>query len=144
MHKTDLEIANNASKKHIKDIASSLNIPDEALIVYGNDKAKINYDFLDSCNDKKDGKLILVTAISPTPAGEGRQLQVLVLLMGFAIWEKSDDLLEGTKPRTLFWHEGWSCRWWLCSGSTNDRYKLAFHRRFSCNRRCSQPFISDC
>ena len=42
MHKTDLEIANNASKKHIKDIALSLNIPEDALIVYGNYNAKIN------------------------------------------------------------------------------------------------------
>ena len=82
MHKTDLEIANNASKKHIKDIASSLNIPEEALIVYGNDKAKINYDFLDSCNDKKDGKLILVTAISPTPAGEGKTTTSVGLVDG--------------------------------------------------------------
>ncbi len=82
MHKTDLEIANNASKKHIKDIASSLNIPEDALIVYGNDKAKINYDFLDSCKDKKDGKLILVTAISPTPAGEGKTTTSVGLLDG--------------------------------------------------------------
>jgi formate--tetrahydrofolate ligase len=82
MHKTDLEIANNASKKHIKDIASSLNIPEEALIVYGNDKAKINYDFLDSCKDKKDGKLILVTAISPTPAGEGKTTTSVGLVDG--------------------------------------------------------------
>ena len=82
MHKTDLEIANNASKKHIKDIALSLNIPEEALIVYGNDKAKINYDFLDSCKDKKDGKLILVTAISPTPAGEGKTTTSVGLVDG--------------------------------------------------------------
>ncbi|NCV99589.1 MAG: formate--tetrahydrofolate ligase [Proteobacteria bacterium] len=82
MFKTDLEIANNASKKHIKDIASSLNIPEEALIVYGNDKAKINYDFLDSCKDKKDGKLILVTAISPTPAGEGKTTTSVGLVDG--------------------------------------------------------------
>jgi formate--tetrahydrofolate ligase len=82
MHKTDLEIANNASKKHIKDIASSLNIPEEAIIVYGNDKAKINYDFLDSCKDKKDGKLILVTAISPTPAGEGKTTTSVGLVDG--------------------------------------------------------------
>ena len=82
MHKTDLEIANNASKKHIKEIASSLNIPEDALIVYGNDKAKINYDFLDSCKDKKDGKLILVTAISPTPAGEGKTTTSVGLLDG--------------------------------------------------------------
>ena len=82
MHKTDLEIANNASKKHIKDIASSLNIPEKALIVYGNDKAKINYDFLDSCKHKKDGKLILVTAISPTPAGEGKTTTSVGLVDG--------------------------------------------------------------
>ena len=66
MNKTDLEIANNASKKHIKDIAESINIPEDGLIVYGNDKAKISYDHIDSLNNKKDGKLILVTAISPT------------------------------------------------------------------------------
>jgi formate--tetrahydrofolate ligase len=82
MHKTDLEIANNASKKHIKDVASSLNIPEEALIIYGNDKAKINYEFLDSSKNKKDGKLILVTAISPTPAGEGKTTTSVGLVDG--------------------------------------------------------------
>ena len=82
MHKTDLEIANNAAKKHIKDVAASLNIPEEALIVYGNDKAKINYDYLDSCKKNKDGKLILVTAISPTPAGEGKTTTSVGLVDG--------------------------------------------------------------
>ena len=57
MHKTDLEIASNASKKHITDIAASINIPEEALIVYGNDKAKINYDYLDTCKNNINGKL---------------------------------------------------------------------------------------
>ena len=82
MHKTDLEIASNASKKHIKVIAASINIPEEALIVYGSDKAKINYDYLDTCKDKKDGKLILVTAISPTPAGEGKTTTSVGLVDG--------------------------------------------------------------
>jgi formate--tetrahydrofolate ligase len=82
MHKTDLEIANNAAKKHIKVVASSLNIPEEALIVYGDDKAKINYDYLDSCKKNKDGKLILVTAISPTPAGEGKTTTSVGLVDG--------------------------------------------------------------
>jgi len=82
MHKTDLEIANNAAKKHIKDVATSLNIPEEALIVYGDDKAKINYDYLDSCKKNKDGKLILVTAISPTPAGEGKTTTSVGLVDG--------------------------------------------------------------
>ena len=71
---SDLEIANKASKKHINDIAKLVDIPEDALIVYGNDKAKINYDFLDQCKTNEDGKLILVTAISPTPAGEGLSL----------------------------------------------------------------------
>ena len=82
MHKTDLEIANNASKKHIKDIAESIAIPEEALIVYGDDKAKINYNYLDSCKNKKEGKLILVTAISPTPAGEGKTTTSVGLVDG--------------------------------------------------------------
>ena len=82
MHKTDLEIANNATKKHIKDVASALNIPEEALIVYGDDKAKINYDYLDSCKKNRDGKLILVTAISPTPAGEGKTTTSVGLVDG--------------------------------------------------------------
>ncbi|MDC1471231.1 formate--tetrahydrofolate ligase [Gammaproteobacteria bacterium] len=79
---TDLEIANQANKKHINDIAKKIDIPEEALIVYGNDKAKINYDFLDKCKDKKDGKLILVTAISPTPAGEGKTTTSVGLVDG--------------------------------------------------------------
>ena len=82
MNKTDLEIANNASKKHIKDIAESINIPENGLIVYGNDKAKISYDHIDSLNNKEDGKLILVTAISPTPAGEGKTTTSVGLVDG--------------------------------------------------------------
>ncbi|MDA9578213.1 formate--tetrahydrofolate ligase [Gammaproteobacteria bacterium] len=79
---SDLEIANQANKKHINDIAKQIDVPEEALIVYGNDKAKINYDFLDNCRDKKDGKLILVTAISPTPAGEGKTTTSVGLVDG--------------------------------------------------------------
>jgi formate--tetrahydrofolate ligase len=79
---SDIEIANQANKKHIYDIAKQIDVPEEALIVYGNDKAKINYDFLDKCKDKKDGKLILVTAISPTPAGEGKTTTSVGLVDG--------------------------------------------------------------
>jgi formate--tetrahydrofolate ligase len=79
---SDLEIANQANKKHINDIAKLIDVPEEALIVYGNDKAKISYDFLDKCEDKKDGKLILVTAISPTPAGEGKTTTSVGLVDG--------------------------------------------------------------
>ncbi len=68
----DIEIAQAASKLPISEVAANLGIPAEDIIPYGHDKAKISYNFLQGLNDKADGKLILVTAISPTPAGEGK------------------------------------------------------------------------
>ena len=70
--KSDIEIAQAADVKPIQEIAGKLGIPTDALIPYGHDKAKINADFITSQANKKDGKLILVTAVSPTPAGEGK------------------------------------------------------------------------
>jgi len=69
---SDIDIAQAASKLPISDIAAKLGIPTEDIIPFGHDKAKIRYEFLSTLDDKKDGKLILVTAISPTPAGEGK------------------------------------------------------------------------
>jgi len=120
---SDLEIANKATKKHIKDIGNIVGIPEDALIVYGNDKAKINYDFLDLCKDKSDGKLILVTAISPTPAGEGKTTTSVGLVNGLChIGKKSYDLSPGTKSWTMLWNEGRSSWWRVCSSRSNDRY----------------------
>ena len=70
--KSDIEIAQAATLKPIQEIAAELGIPDDALIPFGHDKAKISTEFLDKINKEKDGKLILVTAVSPTPAGEGK------------------------------------------------------------------------
>ncbi|PCJ83096.1 MAG: formate--tetrahydrofolate ligase [Hyphomicrobiales bacterium] len=70
--KSDIEIARNATKKQIQEIGESIGIPTEHLLPYGHDKAKISAEFIKSVADKKDGKLILVTAINPTPAGEGK------------------------------------------------------------------------
>jgi formate--tetrahydrofolate ligase len=69
---SDIDIARAAKKKAITEIAQNLNIPLEHITPYGHDKAKINLDYINSLNAQKDGKLILVTAISPTPAGEGK------------------------------------------------------------------------
>src|ERR1700686_3621982 len=68
----DLEIARAATIKPIADIAAKLNIPSEALDPYGRHKAKIGFDYINSVRDRKDGALVLVTGISPTPAGEGK------------------------------------------------------------------------
>ena len=70
--KTDIQIAQEAKMVPIVDIASSIGIKDEELELYGNFKAKINLDIWDRLKDEKDGKLILVTAITPTSAGEGK------------------------------------------------------------------------
>lgn len=70
--KSDIEIAQAATAKPIGEIAARLSIPDDALSPYGRTKAKIDLHHIDSLKDKPDGKLILVTAISPTPAGEGK------------------------------------------------------------------------
>ncbi len=69
---SDIEIARKADMKPINEIGSALGIPADALVNYGNTKAKISNAHVKSLADKTDGKLILVTAISPTPAGEGK------------------------------------------------------------------------
>lgn len=69
---TDIEIAQNAKMKKITEIASSIGIDENDIEPYGHYKAKISEDFINSVKDKPDGKLILVTAVNPTPAGEGK------------------------------------------------------------------------
>ncbi len=70
--KSDIEIARDAKMKPIMDVGKHLGIPEADLIPYGHTKAKVALPFIDSLKSKKDGKLILVTAINPTPAGEGK------------------------------------------------------------------------
>ena len=71
-YKTDIEIAQACEKDKITAVAARAGIPEEYLELYGNYKAKIDYRYLKDHADKPDGKLILVTAITPTPAGEGK------------------------------------------------------------------------
>ncbi len=70
--KTDIEIARQAKKQSIQSIGDKLNIPAEHLLPFGHDKAKLSAEFIQQQEEKSDGKLILVTAINPTPAGEGK------------------------------------------------------------------------
>jgi formate--tetrahydrofolate ligase len=79
---SDLEIANAAHKKSIDEIAKKLDIDKKNLIKFGDDKAKLNSDFINSVSKNKNGKLILVTAISPTPAGEGKTTTSVGLVDG--------------------------------------------------------------
>jgi formate--tetrahydrofolate ligase len=69
---SDIEIARAAAIKPIGEIADKLSIPNDALMPFGHTKAKVSLDYINSLQDKPDGKLILVSAITPTPAGEGK------------------------------------------------------------------------
>src|SRR6056297_1771080 len=71
-YKTDIEIAREARKRPILEIGEKIGIGSDDLLPYGHDKAKVSQSFIDSVQDRADGKLVLVTAINPTPAGEGK------------------------------------------------------------------------
>ena len=80
---TDIEIAQSCQKEKIVNIADKLDIPQEELELYGNYKAKVDLKLMKDLKDKKDGKLILVTAINPTPAGEGKTTTTVGLADAF-------------------------------------------------------------
>ena len=71
-YKSDIEIAREATGDHINDIGAKLNIRQEDLVLFGHDKAKISWQAIEAAQGNEDGKLILVTAVTPTPAGEGK------------------------------------------------------------------------
>ncbi|MBF1036416.1 formate--tetrahydrofolate ligase [Parvimonas micra] len=77
--KTDVQIAQEAKMKPIREVADYLGFPEEAIELYGNYKAKLNIHELKDYNERPNGKLILVTAITPTPAGEGKTTTVVGL-----------------------------------------------------------------
>ena len=80
--KTDIEIAQECKLERIEKIAEKLNLTDDDYEVYGKYKAKIELSLLNKLKDKKDGKLVLVTAITPTPAGEGKSTVTIGLTQG--------------------------------------------------------------
>lgn len=84
MMKTDIQIAQEAELMHIKEVAASIGISEEELEFYGKHKAKLSDELWEKVKDRKDGKLVLVTAINPTPAGEGKTTITVGLGEAFA------------------------------------------------------------
>ena len=72
MPKCDIEISREATLQPITEIGAKLDIPADALLQYGPNKAKLSYDYIKKLSRRPNGKLILVTAITPTPPGEGK------------------------------------------------------------------------
>ena len=81
---TDIEIAQSVTPKHILEVADSIGIDEKYIELHGRDKAKIDLSFLADTEDKRAGKLVLVTAITPTPAGEGKTTTTIGLADGFS------------------------------------------------------------
>jgi formate--tetrahydrofolate ligase len=116
--KSDIEIAQSAKMRPIEEIGEKLGIPAASLIPYGRDKAKISSDFIRQNGHQADGKLILVTAVSPTPAGEGKTTTTVGL--GDALNLIGKQAVICLQSRAMFWHEGRCGRWRLRSGCADD------------------------
>ncbi len=85
--KSDIQIAQEAQLKHIREVAEKLNIPENDLEYYGKHKAKLSDELWDKVKDNPDGKLVLVTAINPTPAGEGKTTTTVGLGQALGLME---------------------------------------------------------
>lgn len=97
--KSDIEIARENGILPIKDIASKLGIKEDSLEFFGKNKAKISQEYLNSLKKNKDGKLILVTAINPTPAGEGKTTTTIGL--GQALWKLNKKSIVALREPSL-------------------------------------------
>jgi formate--tetrahydrofolate ligase len=108
--KSDIEIAREADMKPIKEIAAKIGIKESDLIPYGHTKAKVSADFIKSIQSNEDGNLILVTAINPTPAGEGKTTTTVGLGDGLNAHRQEGDLHSRSLARAELRHEGRRCR----------------------------------
>lgn len=121
---SDIEIAQQATMDNITDLAMRrLAISENDIDQYGRYKAKISLDVMQQLADKPDGKLILVTAVSPTPAGEGKTTTTIGLTDALNhIGKNAMVCVREPSMGPCFGLKGGGCRWRLFSSSANGRY----------------------
>ena len=130
--KSDIEIAQNTELNKITEVASDIGIDDSYLEQYGSYKAKLSLSLLNNLNTN-DGKLILVTAINPTPAGEGKTTTTIGLADALMQMGKKAVLaLREPSLGPVFGIKGGATGRRIFSDCTNGRYKFAFYRRLPC------------
>ena len=128
-YKSDIEIAREARKRPIMEIGSKIGISSEDLLPYGHDKAKVSQSFINSVQDRDDGKLILVTAINPTPAGEGKTTTTVGLGDGLnRIGKNAMICIREASLGPELRDEGWRCRRRLCAGRADGGHEPSLHR----------------
>ena len=130
---TDIEIAQQAKMLPIKEIAAQIGIDEADIEPYGHYKAKLSESLYAKTACRPDGKLILVTAINPTPAGEGKTTVSVGLGQAMAkIGKKAVLAFSGPGIR----HQGRCCRRRLFPGRPHGGHQPAFHRRHPRHDRC--------
>lgn len=131
---TDIEIERSIKLEKITEVAQKKGIGEEFLELYGKYKAKISNDFIEKTKGNEDGKLVLVTAINPTPLGEGKTTVAIGLSDALnKIGKNSILALREPSLRTSIWNKRRSNRWRVCTSCSNGGYKSTFYRRYTCH-----------
>ena len=133
---TDIEIARTITLRPIGEVAARAGIPADAVFPHGRHLAKLDLDYVDSLRAQPGGKLILVTAINPTPPGEGKTTTTIGL--GDAlnrIGRRAVIALREPSQGPVFGRKGGATGARLCSGSAYGRHQSALHRRFPRHHR---------
>ena len=135
--KTDIEIAQEAKLEHIRDVAATIGIEEDDLEFYGKYKAKLSDDLWEKIKDNEDGKLVLVTAINPTPAGEGKTTTTVGL--GQAMAKLNKKALIALREPSLgpcFGIKGGAAGGGYAQVVPMEDLKPPFYRRLSCDYFC--------
>ena len=127
--KTDIQIAQEAKLQPIREVAASLGISEDDLELYGKYKAKLSSGFMNEIKDREDGKLVLVTAINPTPAGEGKNYDQHWSRTGtHKAREENGGCVKRTFSRTVLRDQRRCCRRRICPGGADGRLKSSLYR----------------
>src|SRR5262249_59812174 len=133
------EIARDAKMKPIAEVGKRIGIPDGALLNYGPYKAKVSFDFINDVQRNKDGRLILVTAITPTPAGEGKTTTTVGLGDGLKrIGQKAMSCLREPSLGPCFWGKGGAAGGGGPAGGPRGGLQPGFYRGFPAPSRRRQ------
>lgn len=125
---SDIEIAQQTKLEPITAIAKQVGLTDDDLELYGKYKAKISFDAIKRLSKNEDGKLVLVTAITPTPAGEGKTLTTIGLAQALNYMGHKAVVALREPSRTGLRHQRRRCWRRLFPGPAHGRHQPALHR----------------
>ena len=137
--KTDIEIAQSIELKPIVDVVEKLGISYDDLELYGKYKAKLSFDKIRAVESNPVGKLILVTAINPTPAGEGKSTITIGLADALnKIGKKTMIAIREPSLGPVMGIKGGGSRWWLCPSVANGGHQPSLYWGYACHYNCQQ------